>query len=92
MQLVVYIQLTSNCFARVDVIVYSIIFSQWTYILASVLVISSSVYCYFQTTSLKQSTYAPVILTGSGMSIMYVMALAFIAELIGDDKVRFTTA
>ena len=57
--------------------------------MASLLVIGASVYCYFQTPSLKQSTYAPVILIGSGMSMMYVMALVFVTELIGDDKVRF---
>ncbi|KAM7434170.1 Major facilitator superfamily domain-containing protein 12 [Porites harrisoni] len=59
-----------------------------TYLIGSLLVISASVYYYFQTTELKLSTYAPVILTGSGMSIMYVMALAFAAELVKADKVR----
>ena len=50
--------------------------------------IGASVYYYFQTTDLKLFTYAPVILTGSGMSIMYVMALTFAAELVKADKVR----
>ena len=45
-------------------------------------------YYYFQNTELKQSTYAPVILTRSGMSIMFVMALTFASELIEADKVR----
>ena len=36
----------------------------------------------------KQSTYAPVIVMGSGMSIMYVMALTFATELTGKDKVK----
>ncbi|CAH3186187.1 unnamed protein product, partial [Porites evermanni] len=57
-----------------------------TYLIGSLLVIGASVYYYFQTTDLKLSTYAPVILTGSGMSIMYVMALTFAAELVKADK------
>ncbi|KAM7434174.1 Major facilitator superfamily domain-containing protein 12 [Porites harrisoni] len=57
-----------------------------TYLIGSLLVIGASVYYYFQTTELKLSTYAPVILTGSGMSIMYVMALTFAAELVKADK------
>ena len=65
-------------------------FLQWTYLLASLLVICGSVYCYFQTPSLRQSTYAPVILIGSGMSVMYVMALAFVTELIGEDTVSIS--
>ena len=64
------------------------IFPQGTYLIGSLLVIGASVYYYFQTTELKLSTYAPVILTGSGMSIMYVMALTFAAELVKADKVR----
>ena len=64
------------------------IFPQATYLIGSLLVIGASVYYYFQTTDLKLSTYAPVILTGSGMSIMYVMALTFAAELVKADKVR----
>ena len=51
--------------------------------------IGGSVYCYFQTPSLRQYTYGPVILVGAGMSVMYVMALAFATELIGDDTVSF---
>ena len=49
-----------------------------------------TVFSVFQTqTSLpKQSTYAPVIVMGSGMSIMYLMALTFATELTGKDKVR----
>ena len=64
------------------------IFPQGTYLIGSLLVIGASVYYYFQTTHLKLFTYAPVILTGSGMSIMYVMALTFAAELVKADKVR----
>lgn len=60
--------------------------SKWTYILASLFVIGGSVYCYFQTPSLRHSTYMPVIMIGTGMSIMYVMSLAFATELIGQDK------
>ena len=53
-------------------------------------VIFGCVFIFFETqTSLpKQSTYAPVIVMGSGMSIMYVMALTFAMELTGKDKVR----
>jgi len=50
-------------------------------------VISGAVWSYFQTPSTRQATYAPVILIGFGMSVMYVMALAFITELIGENKV-----
>ncbi|CAH3042573.1 unnamed protein product [Porites lobata] len=57
-----------------------------TYLIGSLLVIGASVYYYFQTTHLKLFTYAPVILTGTGMSIMYVMALTFVAELVKADK------
>lgn len=49
--------------------------------------IGGAVWIYFQTPSTRQMTYAPVIIIGSGMSIMYVMALAFITELIGENKV-----
>lgn len=66
-----------------------LIFPQWTYILASLFVIGGSVYFYFQTPSVKQSTYAPVILTASGMSIMYALSLTFATELIGEDTVSF---
>ena len=46
------------------------IFPQGTYLVGSLLVIGASVYYYFQKTELKQTKYAPVILTGSAMSIM----------------------
>ena len=46
-----------------------------------------AVWSYFQTFSIRQSTYAPVVMIGSGLSIMYVMALVFITELIGENKV-----
>ena len=46
-----------------------------------------TVWSYFQTFSTRQSTYAPVVMIGSGLSIMYVMALVFITELIGENKV-----
>ena len=42
---------------------------------------------YFQTPSVRQTTYAPVILIGCGISVIYVMSLAFITELIGENKV-----
>lgn len=60
--------------------------SKWTYLLAGLLVIGGAVWSYFQTISIKQSTYAPVVIIGSGLSIMHVMALVFIIELIGDCK------
>ena len=49
--------------------------------------IGSAVWSFFQTISIKQSTYAPVVIIGSGLSIMHVMAVVFIIELIGDSKV-----
>ena len=69
---------------------YAFHLSQWTFLAASLLVIFGCVFSVFQTqTSLpKQSTYAPVIVMGSGMSIMYLMALTFATELTGKDKVR----
>ena len=69
---------------------YAFYLSQWTFLAASLLVILGCVFSFFQTqTSLpKQSTYAPVIVMGSGMSIMYVMALTFATELTGKDKVH----
>ena len=49
--------------------------------------IGGVVWSYFQTPSIRQKTYAPVILIGFGMSVMFVMSLAFITELIGENKV-----
>ena len=49
--------------------------------------IVGAVWSYFQTTSTRQSTYAPLVIIGSGSSIMYVMALVFITDLIGENKV-----
>ena len=46
-----------------------------------------AVWSYFQTLSTRQSTYAPVVMMGSGLSIMYVMALVFITEVIGENRV-----
>ncbi|RMX47410.1 hypothetical protein pdam_00019320 [Pocillopora damicornis] len=59
--------------------------SKWSYLLASLLVMGGAVWSYFQTFSIRQSTYAPVVMIGSGLSIMYVMALIFITELIGEN-------
>ena len=69
---------------------YAFHLSQWTFLAASLLVIFGCVFSVFQTqTSLpKQSTYASVIVMGSGISIMYLMALTFATELTGKDKVR----
>ncbi|XP_022787079.1 uncharacterized protein LOC111327216 isoform X2 [Stylophora pistillata] len=63
--------------------------SKWSYLLAGLLVMGGAVWSYFQTVSTRQSFYAPVVIIGSGMSIMHVMALVFIMELIGENKVRF---
>lgn len=49
--------------------------------------IGGVVWNYFQTPSTKQVTYAPVIIMGFGISVMYVMALAFLTDLIGENKV-----
>ncbi|PFX23449.1 Major facilitator superfamily domain-containing protein 12 [Stylophora pistillata] len=60
--------------------------SKWSYLLAGLLVMGGAVWSYFQTVSTRQSFYAPVVIIGSGMSIMHVMALVFIMELIGENK------
>ena len=49
-----------------------------------------AVWSYFLTVSPNQSIYAPVVMIGSGLSVMYVMALVFITELIGENKVGVT--
>ena len=49
--------------------------------------IGGVVWSYFQTPSVRQTTYAPVILIGCGMSVMSVMEPAFITQLIGENKV-----
>ena len=56
--------------------------------MAAVLVIGAAVWFYFLTLSTKSFTYAPTIMVGTGMSAMFVMALNYITELIGDNKVR----
>ena len=60
---------------------------QWSFLLAAFLVMGGVVWSYFQTPSTRQATYAPVIIIGFGMSVMYVMSMAFVTELIGDNKV-----
>ena len=55
--------------------------------MAASLVICGAVWSYFLNPSTRQVTYAPVILIGFGMSVMYVMALTFITDLIGENKV-----
>ncbi|XP_022803748.1 uncharacterized protein LOC111341063 isoform X2 [Stylophora pistillata] len=60
--------------------------SKWSYLLAGSIVIGCAVWSYFQTISTRQSTYAQVIIMGSGLSIIHVMALVFITELIGENK------
>ena len=63
------------------------LFLQWSYLLAASLVIGGVVWNYFQTPSIRQVTYVPVITMGLGLSVMYVMALALITDLIGENKV-----
>lgn len=60
--------------------------SKWSYLLAGSIVLGCAVWSYFQTLSTRHSTYAQVIVMGSGLSIMQVMALVFITELIGENK------
>lgn len=60
--------------------------SKWSYLLAASLVICGAVWSYFLNPSTRQVTYAPVILIGFGMSVMYVMSLTFITDLIGENK------
>ncbi|XP_022807353.1 uncharacterized protein LOC111344393 [Stylophora pistillata] len=60
--------------------------SKWSYILAAFLVTGGAIWSYFLAVPTKQSTYAPVVMIGSGLSIMYVMVLVFITELIGENK------
>ena len=69
---------------------YAFYLSEWTFPAVSMPVIFGCVFIFFQTqTSLpKQSTYAPVIVMGSGVSIMYVMALTLATELTGKYKVH----
>ena len=42
---------------------------------------------FFQTFSTRQSAYAVMVIMGSGLSVMDVMALVFITEVIGENKV-----
>jgi len=60
--------------------------TKWSYLLAAAIVICGVVWSYFQTPPTKQMAYGPVVLIGSGISVMFVMSLAFITELIGDNK------
>ena len=55
--------------------------------MAGSLVMGCSVWSYFQTVSTKQSAYAVMVIMGSGLSVMDVMALVFITEVIGENKV-----
>ena len=51
------------------------------------MVLGAAVWFYFLTPSSKAQAYAPTILTGSAISATFVMALTFVADLIGDNKV-----
>ena len=58
--------------------------------LSALFVIGAGVWFYFITQSNKVMTYPAVVLLGSGFSIMFVTALSFAAELIGDNKVSLS--
>ena len=60
---------------------------QWTYCISVAMVIGAAVWFYLLTPSSKAQAYAPTILSGIGMSAAFVMALAFLTDLIGDNKV-----
>ena len=55
--------------------------------MAGSVVVGCAVWSFFQTLSTRQAAYAQVIVIGGGLSIMQVMALVFITELIGENKV-----
>ena len=55
--------------------------------IAASLGIASSVWLYLATGATRQMVYAPIFLMGSSSSAMYVMTLAFITDIIGDNKV-----
>ena len=55
--------------------------------MAASVVIGAAVWFYFLTQSSKAQAYVPTILIGIGMSATFVVALAFLTELIGDNKV-----
>ena len=77
-QFLVYSYGTSHCLST---------FLQMTFTIAASLGIGSAVWFYFITQSTKQMVYAPIVLTGCSSSAMYVMTLAFITDVIGQDKV-----
>ena len=77
-QFLVYSYGTSHCLST---------FLQMTFTIAASLGIGSAVWFYFITQSTKQMVYAPIVLIGCSSSAMYVMTLAFITDVIGQDKV-----
>lgn len=63
---------------------------QWTYCLAAAVIIGAAVSFYFITSiTHKAAAYVLTIFTGIGMSSTFVMALAFLTNFIGDNKVCF---
>ncbi|KAJ7379091.1 Major facilitator super domain-containing protein 12 [Desmophyllum pertusum] len=60
--------------------------SKWSFILAALLVIGSCVWFYSITQSTRVLTYPAAALLGFGFSAMFVNAISFATELIGDNK------
>ena len=60
---------------------------QWTFTAAAATVIGSCAWFLNITQSTRVSTYPAVILLGFGSSAMFVNALGFATELIGDNRV-----
>ena len=60
---------------------------QWTFILADLLVIGAALWCYFITQSTRVLIYPAAVFLGFGLSAMFVNALSFAAELVGENKV-----
>lgn len=72
---------------HVSPLVKLFILFQWTFTAAAATVIGSCSWFLNITQSTRVSTYPAVILLGFGSSAMFVNALGFATELIGDNKV-----
>ena len=59
--------------------------------MASAVVIGAAVWIYCLKESTRNMTYAPTVLIGCGMSAMTVVALVFVNDAIGNDKVCVTS-
>ena len=60
---------------------------QTTFSVAASLGIGSAAWFFLVTQSTKQMVYAPILLSGCSSSAMYAMALSFITDVIGQEKV-----